>query len=165
MTTSPDPHAEVPGATVPDEPARVLLDLTFTVGDLPAVRRAVAAHAGRTPLPPTRVGELVLIASELAANAIRHGGGTGRLLLRETPTGLSLQVSDDGPGLPDPAALPRQRPEPTVPGGRGMWIVRSYADTMTVTNSPDGGAVVSALVRHRPADQPPTARSPAPFTG
>jgi anti-sigma regulatory factor (Ser/Thr protein kinase) len=128
----------------------VLLDMPFTETDLPALRRAVAAHADRTPLPASRVHEFVLIASELAANAIRHGGGKGRLLLQETPTGLSLQVGDHGSGLPNPHALPRQRPEPTVPGGRGLWLVLTCADTFTLDNPTPGGALATATINYPP---------------
>src|SRR5262245_51780454 len=121
MTTSPAPDATGPltGELVLDEP--------FTEPDLQALRRTVPAHAGRA-----RVPDLVLIASELAANAIRHGGGRGRLRLWRTADALVCEVTDDGPGLPSAHVLPAQRPEPTVTGGRGLWLVLTYADAIAV---------------------------------
>src|SRR5256885_14196323 len=106
MTTSPTPDTTGPltGELVLDEP--------FTEADLQALRRAVAAHADPSPLPRARVPDLVLIASELAANAIRHGGGQGRLRLRPTAEAPVCQLADHGPGLPAPPPLPGQRPHP-----------------------------------------------------
>lgn len=153
MTSSPDPTRDQLAMTRSAQPT-VLLDLPFTETDLPAVRRAVAAHADRTELPASRSRELVLIASELAANAIRHGGGKGRLLLWETPTGLSIQVSDHGPGLPEHHMMPEQRPEPTVPGGRGLWIVLSCADTFSLNNPAHGGALATATLHYPPQTMP-----------
>jgi anti-sigma regulatory factor (Ser/Thr protein kinase) len=157
MTTSPNPRTSRPHPAGADQAPAVLLDQPFTEADLPALRRAVAAHADHTALPGQRVSDLVLIASELAANAIRHGGGTGRLRLLTTPDGIHCQVSDDGPGVPQPHPLPRQRPEPTVTSGRGLWLVFSYADTLTIDDGTDGGAVITATLRHPApgaADQP-----------
>jgi anti-sigma regulatory factor (Ser/Thr protein kinase) len=124
----------------------VVLDQPFDEHDLPALRRAVAAHADRTALPDRRVTDLVLIASELAANAVRHGGGKGRLRLRVRTDTLELEVSDRGPGMPHPHPLPRRRPEPTLTGGRGLWLVLTYADHLTIAERSGGGTVVTAAL-------------------
>jgi anti-sigma regulatory factor (Ser/Thr protein kinase) len=142
MTTSPNPRT----SRRPDQAPVVLLDQPFTEADLPALRRAVAAHADRTALSALRVTDLVLIASELAANAIRHGGGTGRLRLWSTGDSIHCQVSDRGPGLAQP--LPRQRPEPTITSGRGLWLVSSYADALIVDTGSDGGTLVTAVLHY-----------------
>jgi len=135
MTTSPDAR---PG---------YLLDQPFTERDLPALRRTVAAHADRTPLPTDRVTDLILIVSELAANAVRHGGGRGQLRMWTSADALHLEITDDGPGPPPPHPLPRQRPEPTVTGGRGLWLVDTYADAFAMQAGPAGGTVVTATLR------------------
>src|SRR5256885_13206589 len=150
MTTSPNPRTSRPHPAGADQAPAVLLDQPFTEADLPALRRAVAAHADRTALPGQRVSDLVLIASELAANAIRHGGGTGRLRLLTTPDGIHCQVSDDGPGVPQPHPLPRPRPGPTVTSGRGLWLGLSYAHTVTIDHRPGGGGGT-----HPPLPPPP----------
>jgi len=140
MTTSPAPDATGPltGELVLDEP--------FTEADLQALRRAVAAHADHSRLPRARVPDLVLIASELAANAIRHGGGKGRLRLWRTAEALVCQVTDHGPGLPATHALPVQRPEPTVTGGRGLWLVLTYADAFAVQSNSGNGTTITATL-------------------
>src|SRR5439155_24995785 len=81
--------------------AAAALDLPFTSDGLHLLRATVAAHAGHLGVPDHRIGPLITVASELAANAIRHGGGTGRLRLWRDPTAVFCQVSDHGPGIPD----------------------------------------------------------------
>jgi anti-sigma regulatory factor (Ser/Thr protein kinase) len=137
-----------PAHTVParTRDGTVLLDQPFDEHDLPALRRAVAAHADRTALSDRRVTELVLITSELAANAVRHGGGKGRLRLGVAEGALFLEVSDRGPGMPHPHPLPRHRPEPTLTGGRGLWLVLTYADHLTIAERSGGGTVVTATL-------------------
>jgi anti-sigma regulatory factor (Ser/Thr protein kinase) len=124
----------------------MLVNQPFLERDLPGLRRSVAAHAGAVPLPTDRVGDLVLIASELAANAIRYGGGGGRLRLWSTSNAIHCRVSDDGPGLPDHYRIPGQRPEPTALGGRGLWLVAHYADTVHLAQGISGGTIVTATV-------------------
>jgi anti-sigma regulatory factor (Ser/Thr protein kinase) len=135
-------------SAAPDPPRQrtYLLDEPFTERDLQALRRIVAAHADRTALPASRVSDLVLIVAELAANAVRHGGGSGRLRVWSTGEALYCQVTDGGPGLPVPYALPRQRPEPTVTSGRGLWLVVNYADDIAIAAGTDGGTVVTATL-------------------
>jgi anti-sigma regulatory factor (Ser/Thr protein kinase) len=125
----------------------MLVDQPFTESDLPALRRTVAAHADRTALPPEKVRDLILIVSELASNAVRHGGGGGRLRLWATPEAVTCEISDAGPGLPSADQLPRQRPEPTVSGGRGLWLTDQFADTLVLADADGGGTVATASLR------------------
>jgi anti-sigma regulatory factor (Ser/Thr protein kinase) len=140
MTTSPAPDATGPLTR------ELVLDEPFIEADLQALRRAVAAHADRSRLPRGRVADLVLIASELAANAIRHGGGKGRLRLWQTADALVCQVTDHGPGLPAAHTLPAQRPEPTVTGGRGLWLVLTYADAVAIRSDAGNGTTITATL-------------------
>lgn len=125
---------------VPD----ALVDQPFTERDLPALRRTVAAHAARTAVPPRRVSDLVLVVSELAANSVRHGGGRGRVRVWRTRRAIHCEVSDEGPGMPRPYPLPDRRPEPTLTGGRGLWLVWHYADAVVIDSAPGHGTVITA---------------------
>jgi len=63
--------------------------------------RAAAVAAGLRLIDQTK---LVTAASELARNALEHGGGgLGEISSPKTPgrTGVRLIVEDDGPGIPD----------------------------------------------------------------
>src|ERR1700735_968833 len=80
---------------VPPGPAR--LEQDFDAGSLYALRSAVAAHAAAAGLPPGRVYDVVAVAHELAAHAVRHGAGRGRLRRQPAEGILPCQVSDDGP--------------------------------------------------------------------
>ena len=95
-----------------------LVSQDFEERNLHELRQTVTAHAA-TVLTDERVDDMALIAIELASNAIRHGGGSGRLRLWTTPDAIYCQVTDDGPGFPDSKYPAVQRPEPSASGGRG----------------------------------------------
>ena len=124
----------------------MLLDEPFEERDLVALRRTVAAHVDRSALPARRVADLVLIVSELISNAVRHGGGAGRLRVWATGSAIHCQVTDEGPGLPAAHRAPPSQPEPTATGGRGLWLVRQFADALSLETAPGGGAIVTATV-------------------
>ena len=103
-----------PGASqAPPSADTAVLDQAFDGDSLYALRAAVAAHAAEAGLPRQRVYDVVAAAHELAANAVRHGAGHGRLLLWADGRSLHCQVSDDGPAerdatRPDAAAWERE---------------------------------------------------------
>jgi anti-sigma regulatory factor (Ser/Thr protein kinase) len=122
-----------------------LVSQEFDERELHALRQAITAHAA-TVLTDDRVQDMALIAIELASNAVRHGGGRGRLRLWTTPDAIYCQVTDDGPGFPDSKYPAVQRPEPSASGGRGLWLVLHFSDALTVDNDIDGGATVTAMI-------------------
>jgi anti-sigma regulatory factor (Ser/Thr protein kinase) len=128
----------------PTPGVRLLLDLTFSEAELVSLREAVAAHADAAGLSHSRTEDLVLIAHELATNAVRHGGGRGRLRLWTEGNAVHCQVTDEGPGLPD-TVEPRIRPDPGSPGGRGIWLVTRFADGFVVNNNGHGGDVTAQV--------------------
>ena len=68
--------------------------------------------------------DLVLIASELAANAIRHGAPPALLCVSHEHGRIRITVSNHG-GSPDPRVL---SPDPESGHGRGLAIVETLAD-------------------------------------
>jgi anti-sigma regulatory factor (Ser/Thr protein kinase) len=141
-------HDTAADPPVPDE---VPLDQRFRSGDLYALRAAVAAHASSLGAAPGQVESLVIVASELATNAIVHGGGSGRLRLWQLDGEVALQVSDAGHGLLDPEHAGTERRSPAALGGRGLWITRELCDRVAITSSPAGTTVTAAV---RIEDQP-----------
>lgn len=124
------------------------LDLAFDADTLADLRRAVLAVAVAAGLPGERADEVMLAVHELAANAVRHGGGAGRAWLDVTAGYLSCQVSDTGPGSPGD----RARSDGAGPGlpwpfrpGHGLWLVRNVADHLSVQTDPHGSEVTVAF--------------------
>lgn len=100
--------------------------MTFERGDLAAVRQAVRACAQRAGLRPDRADDLVLAASELAANSVDHGGGRGSLRAWHRGGTVVVEVSDGG-RIADPAAGSRP-PAADSERGRGLWMARQLTD-------------------------------------
>ena len=119
------------------EPA--VLDQVFDVDSLYALRAAAAAHAAQAGLPEGRVGDLVLAVHELAANAVRHGAGHGRVRLWVTRDEVRCEVADDGAAKPAQAA-----PWPAEPG-HGLWLVRQVADQASWHCGPSGTVCALSL--------------------
>ena len=72
--------------------------------DVALARRAVADAMDRIGAPSLRKTRFVTAASELARNALVHGGGgTVNIAVHRPPggTGVVLVFSDKGPGIPD----------------------------------------------------------------
>src|ERR1700676_898589 len=172
-----DAEAHGPGGGVPP-----VLDQAFDAGSLYALRAAVQAHAAQLGMPDARTDDLVIAVHELAANAVRHGAGGGRVRLWEHAGELHCQVEDGGAPARGGAALasdggggPRTGRENgdaasqnSRPGGNaadswpfsqghGLWLVRLVADEISMFSGPDGtcATVVFAL----PGAPPPRARA------
>jgi anti-sigma regulatory factor (Ser/Thr protein kinase) len=103
-------------------------ELALTGGPEAVSLARAAVRARLEPdLPPDRVGDVMLMTSELVTNAIRHGGAAGpddRIRLRALRRGrrARIEVRDDGPGF---AAHP---PGPPAEGGMGLELVNRLAN-------------------------------------
>src|SRR5215211_5427038 len=106
--------------------------------DLSSLRAAVAAYGRRLGLPAERVGDLLLIAHEMASNAIRHGGGRGRLRLSCERNVLRCAVDDWGRGFDTARGNGKQMPAPGASHGRGLWLIRQLADHVEIQSGPRG---------------------------
>ena len=118
----------------------------FEAGTLVSLRSAVAAHGSALGLADGRVEDLVLVAHELATNAVRHGGGAGRLRLWRVDGSVFCEVTDAGAGFVFPSADRLRRPDLGAFGGRGLWIVVRLVDHMRV-NSGNAGTVALVEIR------------------
>jgi anti-sigma regulatory factor (Ser/Thr protein kinase) len=127
----------------------VLLEQAFDSGSLYGLRAAVAAHAAAAGLGHPRVYDVVIAAHELAANAVRHGAGHGRLQLRADGAFLYCQVSDNGParsGDQQPTGAAAWRRE----FGHGLWVIREVADQLRIDHGPDGTTATAAFALGNP---------------
>src|SRR5271156_3630028 len=130
-----------------------ILDIRFDSDTLSALRADVQTHASRVGFPDHRVENMVLAIHELAANAVHHGAGAGRLRIWDLAGALHCQV-DDGPlAYGDPAAPGADhedgdhedgRVSPGVMSswqaipGHGLWVVQQVANQLQVTSGMQG---------------------------
>ena len=120
------------------------LDQAFDAETLQELRNAVLAEATAAGMPGDRATEVMLAMHELAANAVRHGGGAGRARMRVVAGELHCQVSDPGTGRADGDArrgsADAAPPWPFQPG-HGLWLVQNAADHVSVADGLGGSRV------------------------
>ncbi len=126
-------------------PQERLLELDFAQDDLPRLRVLVDQYAAWAGLAEPRRGDFVLAADAVARNAVEHGGGSGRLLLRRAFGALECTISDSGPGFAS-SVIPELAPG--LGGshcGRGLWLTRLITDRLVIAGGAGGagGSVVS----------------------
>ena len=110
--------------------------LQFGLDDLHDVRSLVAVGACAGGLPPRRVSDLVVAASELAANSILHGGGRGLATVWDDGDAVFVEVADAGT-MADPN-VGRERPDPTAQSGRGLYIANQLCDEVAIDSGRSG---------------------------
>jgi anti-sigma regulatory factor (Ser/Thr protein kinase) len=113
--------------------------LEFGLDDLHDVRALVAAAATASGLSSSRTDDLVVSASELAANSILHGGGRGLATVWGEDGVAFVEVADAGT-ITDPD-VGQVRPDPEAEAGRGLYIANSLCDEVSIDSSPTGTRV------------------------
>lgn len=108
--------------------------------DLAEVRNFVRARAADGGLSRQRTEDLVIAASELAANTLSHTTGRGIMHIWAMPGELLCQVHDSG-HITDPLAG-RVRPPPSAGHGHGLWIAHQMCDSVDISSSPRGTTIV-----------------------
>jgi anti-sigma regulatory factor (Ser/Thr protein kinase) len=114
-----------------------LLDQRFDADSLAGLRAAVAAHAAAAGLSAVRVRDAVLAAHELAANAVCHGAGYGRVRQWADGQLLRCRVSDSGPASRIAAGLGGRGPW-LAEYGHGLWLVSQVADYVRIGHGQGG---------------------------
>jgi signal transduction histidine kinase len=117
-------------------------------------------------------GRLDRLVRNLLDNAIRHARTTVTISV-DTGASVILRVADDGPGIPAEhrqhvferfTRLDESRDRDAGGAGLGLAIAREIADrhgaTLSITDSPGGGACLTAEFPH-PADSDPDPSGPA----
>ena len=140
--------------------------------DLPAAHRGVRVarnllrrFARLQGLDPAAIDELTLVASELLANAIDHGGGNAaltedelasdvrmRLSFTVTPEEWVLDVTDQGGG--DVEAVRAMVGLDGVPDleddrGRGLFLMAQTVDHLGIEAGPDGRGLTFRVSKRR----------------
>jgi anti-sigma regulatory factor (Ser/Thr protein kinase) len=113
--------------------------------NLRQVRSLVADCAYRAGLSDDRVSNLVLAASELAANTVCHTGGAGTVHIWHTDAEVLCQIHDPG-WITDPlAGRIRHAPDER---GHGLWVVNQMCDLAELRTG-RGGTTIRLHMRLR----------------
>jgi anti-sigma regulatory factor (Ser/Thr protein kinase) len=107
--------------------------------DLRPVRSLVTRCARSARLPARRITDLVLAASEVAANTLRHTKAGGTVHLWHDADEVLCQITDSGI-IADRLAGYRV-PADDLPSGKGLWLVNQVCDLVEVRSSTDGTTI------------------------
>ncbi|MES4892121.1 ATP-binding protein [Streptomyces sp. NPDC096012] len=94
---------------------------------------------------PEAMEDALLVTSELATNAILHGGGITGFDVDVDSRGVWVSVSDRSDEMPT-ALAPRDEHGRSRPGGHGWPIVCRLARDVKVTELPCGGKRITAVL-------------------
>jgi anti-sigma regulatory factor (Ser/Thr protein kinase) len=131
-----DDHAPEPFAgALPPLPLGAF-ELAFDRVTLHTLRAALGLEAAEAGLSEQRTADFVLAGSELAANSVLHGGGSGTATIWREPESLILEVHDSG--VLDQPLAGRLRPAPTQDHGRGLWVANQLCDLLQIRSGPAG---------------------------
>jgi anti-sigma regulatory factor (Ser/Thr protein kinase) len=129
-----DPEAAVRGFMPQAAPLAELR--SFSAGDdLELFRERLARELAAERVPAARALEALLAGTELAANALRHGGGIKKVRVGRVEGRVVCEVVDRGSGFDDPLAgylAPREG------AGAGLWVARQLAWRVEFFRSPEG---------------------------
>jgi anti-sigma regulatory factor (Ser/Thr protein kinase) len=121
------------------EPDAAWQSMTYERDDLRAVRRFVDEHSAAMGLDAHRRADLVLAASEIATNSIRHGGGWGVVRMWRDGDAVVCDFRDSG-GIEEPLAG-RQRPGSAQTSGYGLWLANQLCDLVQIRTRPSDSNV------------------------
>ena len=105
---------------------------------VPLARHFFADWLEHLAIDTDDIADLLLVASELCANAVHHGRGTtNSLVLRAWAEGndIVLQAEDDGSGFDPPQRYEDELPDPEAVAGRGLFLIQSLSDGVRVERS------------------------------
>lgn len=112
-----------------------------------SARRALEALAGEIGFGEQDRARAALVATELATNLARHGGG-GEVLARpveaEEATGLELIAIDRGPGIANIAESLRDGSSTYGSSGTGLGAIRRQSEEFDIFSAAGRGTVILA---------------------
>jgi serine/threonine-protein kinase RsbW len=128
-----------------------LLSVGFTVAEVGMVRHEVRRHCAQAGLAGDDLDDFVLAVHELVTNAVRHGGGGGRLDLSREGDTITCEVRDGGGGT---GMLRPHLPPGDIPGGRGLWLAQQLTAGLMIAAGSEGvSATVTVCLAPSPAVQ------------
>lgn len=121
----------------PSPPREARLRLRPEAAEIAEVRRLLRRLLASWRLEPLlEDGDVELLATETATNAVRHAGTTATVIVRYLGDQVRVEVGDGSSALPQ---LRNPRPEET--GGRGLSLVETLSSRWGVTRTVGGKRV------------------------
>lgn len=121
-----------------------------SLATVPLARHLFADWLELLRVDDTERADLLLVASELCANAVRHASGApGALTLRAWADrdAVVVEVEDDGGGFDwEPGHADDERPDPDLEQGRGLYLAEALTDGVEVVHD-EGRTTVRAVKR------------------
>jgi len=138
-----------PGAEAASPPPLGAFEYRFSpsLATVPLARHLLSDWLEHLSVDDGERADLLLVASELCSNAVRHASGKpGALAMRAWADGdaLVVEVEDDGAGMELNHRL--EDPDLDAEHGRGIYVVRALTDDLTVRRI-DERTVVRAVRR------------------
>jgi anti-sigma regulatory factor (Ser/Thr protein kinase) len=129
-----DPDRLLRRVASPPAPMSQLRSIGFG-RDAEDFRERLAGALALAGVPEHRSLEMLLAATEVAGNAVRHGGGVRDVRVGRASGRFACEIVDPGPGFDEPAAgylAPR-------PGsGTGLWVARQLTWQIDFFHGTDG---------------------------
>ena len=124
----------------PGEVVDVSAEFPAQVSATPGARHLVADAVRRWGHHGLLVADAELVATELAANAIRHAGMPFRVAVHRYGPVVRIGVHDRATGVPA-----RLDADPVRLGGRGLYLIEAVSRRWGVEVTPDGKTVWAEL--------------------
>lgn len=139
-------------------PLTVEMRLPSVLGFEKVPMAAAAAMAGEMGFSPDRIDDLNTAVSEVCLNAIEHGnqlqaGVQVLITLTCQPSGLQVEVADQGTGVPKKPRAPRIEDKlagKTRSRGWGLFLIEQLVDEVAFEKRPEGGHVTRLLIHLDP---------------
>src|SRR5215475_994540 len=126
-------------AKKPMDPVTVKVSHTAEARSASKAARSLAENLG---FPSTACDEIALVASELAMNLVKHGGG-GELVVipldSTGKTGIEIVAEDKGPGIADFELALTDGYSTAGSLGVGLGAVNRLMDALQFSSGPKGG--------------------------
>ena len=123
------------------------------------IRTQIVEYFRESALDPRELDDAEIVVGEIVANAVYYAQGLIELSIDWGEEKPVLKVVDVGSGIQ--SADFRLPNNPMQESGRGLFLVRSFADEVRVEKLPDGGSCLCVVLPVRRRVREPYAGSPA----
>ncbi len=110
-------------------------------GEIGTARRRAQQMATNVGLDAQQVGRVAIVASEIATNLVKHGGG-GEVLIRELLNGLELIAIDKGRGMRDVSVALADGFSTSGTAGNGLGAIRRLSSFFDIYSQRDTGTAI-----------------------